>query len=76
MAKTYRVVRMYRDGHFERVMSEGLTLKEAQEWCSNPETSSSTAKGEEARRHTAEYGDWFDGYEEEGQKPFKPAGSR
>lgn len=55
----YRIVRFY----FKKpccVMREGLTLEEAQEHCSDPETSSNTSSDPNANLN----GPWFDGYEE------------
>jgi len=46
---TYRIVRYHKNGNRE-VLETDLTLEEAQEHCSDPDT-----KGE----------DWFDGYERE-----------
>jgi hypothetical protein len=42
-----------------------MTLAEAQEWCGDPETSSSTAQSWKAKRHTQRHGRWFDGFREE-----------
>lgn len=64
MASTYRVVRFHED-HARQVLMTGLSLEEAQAHCQNPETSSRTATGPEAREYTRKYGAWFDGYEEE-----------
>lgn len=48
--KTYSIIRFYRNRLLRRIIRHGLTLREAQEWCNDPETS----------------GDgWFDGYTEE-----------
>lgn len=60
MEQTYMVNRIYFNGERELIKS-GLTLAEAQEHCSDPETSSSTASNVvlDAR------GPWFDGYDEE-----------
>jgi hypothetical protein len=62
----YKIVRFYyaRDKR-SRVIRRGLTLEEAQVHCQNPETSSRTATGANARRTTRRNGPWFDGYEEE-----------
>lgn len=61
----YKIIRFYKDDpHRNRTIKTGLTLEEAQEHCSDPETSSSTATGADARRRTLIHGDWFDGYEE------------
>ena len=60
----YKIVRMYfRGGH--RTVKSGLTLEQAQAWCSDPETSSSTCKKSKNIRRTKERGPWFDGYEVE-----------
>lgn len=64
-AESYKIVRMYESGKRSQVQARGMTLAEAQAWCSDPETSSSTAKSAAARRRTARYGRWFDGYTEE-----------
>ena len=70
---TYRIVRMYFDADYpnETIDTsmyaqdiEGLTLEEAQAWCSDPETNSSTCKLPENVARTERYGRWFDGYEE------------
>jgi hypothetical protein len=60
----FRIVRTYRGDVPSEIMASGLTLEEAQEWCRDPETSSSTATSAEAVARTAQLGDWFDGYEE------------
>ena len=63
---TYRIVRFYfsRPGT-SRTIKRGLTLKQAQAHCHDPETSSSTALSGEAHRRTLKVGQWFDGYTEE-----------
>lgn len=49
MKQTYMIIRFYRDVD-NKVIKRGLTLDEAQEWCSRDDTQ----------------GDgWFDGYEQE-----------
>ena len=62
---SYCIIRMYRDDTPSRTLRRGLTLEEAREHCSDPETSSSTATRDAAKRHTDKHGPWFDGYEEE-----------
>jgi hypothetical protein len=63
---TYKIVRLYQDPKVNNeVIKTGLTLEEAQAHCSDPETSSSTAKNRIARAGLARYGPWFDGYDEE-----------
>ena len=52
---TYSIVR-YRFKGRNEVRQTGLTLEEAQEHCSDPETSSKTAG------NPSEPGAWFDGY--------------
>ncbi len=61
---TYKIVRMY-GYHASRVTKTGLSLEEAQEHCSDPETSSSTAVGVYHNAPADIVGPWFDGYEEE-----------
>lgn len=58
----YKIVRHYLNGG-RRVLLRGLSLKEAQEHCNNPETSSKTATSYNAARCTERNGPWFDGYE-------------
>ncbi len=59
----YRIIRFYKDAWpNRRTIRRSVTLEEAQAHCSNPETSSSTATGKEARARTRRVGDWFDGY--------------
>lgn len=64
---TYKIIRFYRDNEElnRSVVTRGLTLEQAQEHCSDPETSSKTATSPEAVERTERYGPWFDGYEEE-----------
>ena len=64
-AESYRIIRMYESGKRSRVLARGMTRAEAEEWCQDPETSSSTAKSPKARVHTARYGRWFDGFGQE-----------
>ncbi len=65
MSETYLVRRFYMEDHPSEVIKTGLTLQEAQEHCRDSETSSTTATSETAKSRTAEFGPWFDGYEEE-----------
>ena len=61
---SYQIVRFYRESSVRRrVITRGLTLEEAQKHCSDPETSSLTAKGKVGRARTRSVGAWFDGYE-------------
>lgn len=60
---TYRIVRMYFHKRGPgRTIKTGLTLEQAQEHCSNPETSSSTCTSSVGKRRTRRVGPWFDGY--------------
>ena len=60
----YKIVRFYRGDIPTRTIRKGLTLAEAQEHCSDPETSSRTATSYRARKRTERLGPWFDGYTE------------
>jgi hypothetical protein len=60
----YAIKRFYFNHHGARTIKTGLTLKEAQAHCSNPETSSSTCTSASAKRITRRNGEWFDGYTE------------
>ena len=61
----YKIVRMYfNDNYRRRTIKQGLTLEEAQAWCKDPETSSSTCTEKKGLKRTEKYGQWFDGYEE------------
>lgn len=61
----YKIVRNYRDSYRKYTVARGLTLDEAQQHCSDPETSSSTCTTSAANRITRRNGPWFDGYTEE-----------
>lgn len=64
MSTKYKIVRHYlRTGR--RTINTGLTLEQAQEHCSDPETSSSTCTKAAGKRRTKLKGPWFDGYSEE-----------
>lgn len=61
---TYMIRRLFMNG--EKVFIKGgLTLEEAQEHCSDPETSSRSCTDPELIALTEERGPWFDGYDEE-----------
>ena len=63
---TYCIVRSYfEDGVRNKRIKEGLTREEAQEHCSETETSSSTCTEDAGIEHTEKYGAWFDGFESE-----------
>ena len=59
----YKIIRFYfnREG-YKKTIKKGLTLEQAQAYCSHPETSSSTCKEPVNVRRTAKLGPWFDGY--------------
>lgn len=58
---TYTVVRHYYRGT-RRTLKTGLTLKEAKDYCNDPETSSATATSKRNVAHTAKHGPWFDAF--------------
>jgi|TARA_R100000482_G_scaffold41977_1_gene14559 hypothetical protein len=61
--KTYKIVRMYFNKNIKtKTIRRNLSLEEAQAHCKDKETSSSTCKLPKNKKHTARYGDWFDGY--------------
>ena len=63
---SYKIVRMFFDrAKRNSVIKRNLTLTEAQEYCSDPETSSSTCKSNTAIHFTNTNGAWFDGYQKE-----------
>jgi len=55
---SYSIIRFYSDNREREVKQTGLTLKEAQAHCQDPETSSETTTTDD------EPGVWFDGYRE------------
>lgn len=66
MADTYKIQRLYfNKPGYKRTLFTGLTEEQAQEWCRNPETSSSTATGSAAKARTRKMGPWFDSYTKE-----------
>ena len=63
---TYKIQRFYfRDSVPTKTIKTGLTLLQAQTHCRDKETSSLKCAETEGLNRTAEYGLWFDGYEEE-----------
>jgi hypothetical protein len=66
MSDTYKIQRLYfnKPGQ-RRTIESGLTLEQAQEHCSDPETSSSTCKTAKAKAITRRNGPWFDSYVKE-----------
>ena len=57
----YRLERCYFNGD-KIALDTGLTLKEAQDWCNDPETSSRTCEGKAAKERSIARGPWFDAY--------------
>jgi hypothetical protein len=60
----YKITRFFANGDREEIQ-DGLTLEEAKEHCSDPDTSSRTCTTDEGMELTAKRGPWFDGYDEE-----------
>jgi hypothetical protein len=58
----YKIVRHFQNSYRKYTVRRHLTLEQAQAHCSDPETSSSTAKSKTAKARTRKYGAWFDGY--------------
>lgn len=61
MDDTYKIVRKYFNGE-DKLISEGLTLEEAKEHCSDDESSSKTCSAQTAQENP---GVWFDVYYKE-----------
>ena len=62
---SYKIVRMFEDDEPTRTIKRCLTLEEARDHCSDPETSSSTCTEKSGIELTDQFGRWFDGYEED-----------
>ena len=62
---TYKIVRFYQRDCRQRTRRTGLTLQEAQQHCSDPETNSKTCTNSAGKILTQRIGPWFDGYEQE-----------
>ena len=61
--EVYKIVRMYfSDDIKNKTIKRNLSLKEAQEHCTDKETSSSTCTLKKNLKHTKKYGAWFDGF--------------
>ena len=61
---SYKIVRHYFKGP-KRTIETGLSLEQAQAWCNDPESSSTTCSTSAGMKRTRERGPWFDGYYEE-----------
>lgn len=70
---TYKIIRIYQDGRKPRLQRTGLSLKQAQEWCQDAETSSMTARKprgcdqdeKQIQRWHDKQRHWFDSYTED-----------
>jgi len=62
---TYKVQRIYFHGSRKQTLARGLTEEQAQEWCRDPEGSSSTCIKRTNVRRTKRSGPWFECYTEE-----------
>lgn len=66
MTQRYTIVRLFQRSDLSAdVIRTGVTLKQAQAHCQDPQTSSSTATNPTATARTAKYGAWFDAYRAE-----------
>jgi hypothetical protein len=63
--KTYKVCRKFKENDLLDIVATGLTLEEAKEHCTDPETSSSTCTKRELLMMTERLGAWFDYFTEE-----------
>jgi hypothetical protein len=64
--KTYSIYRYFQNpAHPKQLIREGYSKSEAQEWCSDRESSSKDCCFPESLAITEEFGEWFDGYEKE-----------
>lgn len=62
---SYMIVRHYANKHRKYTLAHGLTLEEAQSWCSDPNTSWRTCTSKSAKACTRRNGPWFDSYQKE-----------
>ena len=61
MTQKYSIYRYYMNKP-KRKINYGLTLEQAQEHCSDPETSSQTCRLAKNKSRTKTHGSWFDAY--------------
>jgi hypothetical protein len=62
---TYKIIRFFQNGtppRYDTTIAKGLSLEEAREHCSDPESSSRTCSSKASNALTEKYGSWFDGY--------------
>ena len=58
---TYKIIRKYMSDLVEDEELQGdLTLQQAQQHCSDPETSSRTCTSQEGTERTEKFGPWYD----------------
>lgn len=62
---SYRIERIYKEGHRKQVLARGLSEEQAQAWCKDPEGSSSTCIKRANVARTKRRGPWFDAYTQE-----------
>jgi hypothetical protein len=62
---TYKIIRHFFNTNRKITIHTRMSLEEAQAYCHDPETSSSTCTLATARARTRKHGKWFDGYTEE-----------
>jgi hypothetical protein len=61
----YKIIRFHKNSGEQKIIDGDLSLSEAQEWCRDAESSSTTCEDDAGKEYTAQHGPWFDGYEEE-----------
>ena len=63
---TYKIVRFFQGTGTKQTIKTGLTREQAEDHCSDPETSSQTCTSAEGKRRTKRSGGhWFDGFYKE-----------
>jgi hypothetical protein len=59
---TYKIVRIFKGNHPKQILKTGLTLRQAQTHCEDPQTCSDTCTTTEGKALTNEKGEWMDSY--------------
>lgn len=63
---TYKILRFYCRGNKKaRVISTGLSYRQAEKHTNDPENNSQTCTTRVGRKRTANHGPWFDGFRAE-----------
>ena len=62
---TYKIFRVFQDGHDREEIATGLTLEEAKAHCTDPESGSSTCSSPVGLLRTKKFGQWYDCFTEE-----------